>query len=193
VNARILTTLTVLAVTAASAQQPPAEPEKPAPAAAEQPSTADEREPSRAPGAGPIDPAPPAATETPKPPPARTVNGTVTSVEQSPLRVAIEADDGPVTVAIDRNTAIYTQKGGGTVRDVRAGEPVRVSISGPENRALWLELLKRGAASEQEGGAVTPPTVPPGEVATPGGTGPPGTTPPPPGPATPASPATPGR
>ena len=190
--ARTLTALALLVSAAAFAAEPPAtSPEQP-PATATPPASAEDA--TRAPGAGPIDPAPPAVPEPPKPAPPRTVIGTVRSVEGDPPRVVVEGEGGPTTVVVDRNTAIYLQKGWGTVRDVRAGESVRVSASPTDGKALWLEVMQpAGAAEKAEGSAVSPPTIPPGETAAPTGVGAPGTAPTVPGPGTPASPATPGR
>jgi hypothetical protein len=202
VNARVLTALTLLAAAAiAVAAEPPAPEKSPAaetspapeksPAPQQSPATetspaASSSETPRVPGPGPVDPAPPAAPEPPKPPPARTISGQVTSVEQTPPRVVVDATGGPVAIALDRNTAIYLKKGWGTVRDVSVGEQVRASISGAENRALWLEVLTSGAPAEKaEGSALTPPTIPPGEMSAPAGQ--PGTVAVPPSPATPGT------
>jgi hypothetical protein len=173
--ARTLTFLTLCAATLASAAEPPTNPAA-----------------TPAPGSGPVDPAPPIAPERPRPPPARTIVGTVRAFEASPPRVTIDLEEGkgePLTVAVDRNTAVYLASGLGTVRDLRAGEPVRGSVSG--GRVLWIELT-RTDAPDSPATSVSPPTVPPGEVGGaqgpvgPGSTVSPGTAP-----ATP--PATPGR
>jgi hypothetical protein len=138
-----------------------------------------------------VDPAPPTGNEPPKPRPARTLTGTIRSVEAGPKIVVEGPDAAPVTVLIDRNTAIYMHRDLGTVRDLRVGEPVRVSVSDPDNRALWLEL-ERGVSTAQD--ATTAPSVPPGEMApAAGGSGPPGSAPVPPGPAMPTAPGAPGR
>jgi len=192
VNARSLAAAALLLAVPAAAQDAPrpADPQ-PVQRPAEPATDPAAREPAPPAGTGPIDPAPPAGDTPSRPPPSRTIQGSVAAVEVEPRRVVVEAKEGPITVAVDRNTAIYLQRGLGTLRDVRVGEPVRVSVSGADNQAHWLELTRR----EEPRGAdsPSPPTIPPGEAAPGMPAGPPGSAPVPPGPTAPVVPGAPAR
>ncbi|HET7753950.1 MAG TPA: hypothetical protein VFK85_08565 [Anaeromyxobacteraceae bacterium] len=196
---RRLTALALLAAGTVFAAEPPVTagtpvaPEPPAPAVTPA-APAAAGTPDAAARTGPVEPPPPPANEPPKPAPPRTVTGTVRSIETSPPRVVVDSGDGPqVTFEIDRNTAIYLQTGVGTVRDVRAGEPVRVSVSGADQRALWVEVMKAPAPGQSEGATTTTPSVPPAEMAAPRGVGVPGGGTSPPTTASPSAPVAPGR
>jgi hypothetical protein len=187
VNARTLAAAALLLASPAAAQEatPAAEPQP-----VQSPATSPSGEPQRPAGTGPIDPAPPAGDAPQRPPPSRTIQGSIAALEVEPRRVVVDGKDGPITVAVDRNTAIYLQRGLGTLRDLRVGEPVLVSISGADNQAHWLELTRR---EEPRGGdSPSPPTIPPGDAAAPAGMpGPPGSAPVPPGPTAPGAPGAP--
>jgi hypothetical protein len=115
--------------------------------------------------------APEAPSPSPSRPTVRTVAGKISEVTLSEGRVVLEAADGPVAVAVDRNTMVYLDSRFGTVRDLAVGLPARVSvgISGP---AHWIEIRPRGLvptpAVEPRAGAATAPAAnatPPGPSA----------------------------
>jgi hypothetical protein len=81
----------------------------------------------------------------------RTVSGKVSALEWKDGKVTVQASDGPVTVAVDRNTTVYLENRLGSLRDVAVGLPVRVSF-GPEHRAFWLEVRPRGVMTSPGGG-----------------------------------------
>jgi hypothetical protein len=87
------------------------------------------------------------------------VSGTVREVDRKAHRLGIDTGSGRVTLALDRNTMVYTSAGLATVLDVRPGVRIRAGRNA-DFLAYWVQVL--GAA----------PTEPP---STPGqGTGPAG-------------------
>lgn len=103
--------------------------------------------------------APGTAQEAPAPPPRsaiRTLAGKISEVSLAAGRVVLEAADGPVAVAIDRNTMVYLDSRFGTVRDLAVGLPARVSV-GAAGPAHWIEIRPKGLVPTP---AVTAPPAP---------------------------------
>jgi len=87
--------------------------------------------------------APETPPSSPPRPAVRTLAGKIAEVTLAEGRVVLEAADGPVAVAIDRNTMVYLDSRFGTVRDLAVGLPARVSV-GPSGPAHWIEIRQKG-------------------------------------------------
>ncbi len=88
------------------------------------------------------------------------VSGTVRDVDRKGRRFTVEANGEQVTLALDRNTMVYTPAGLGTVLDVVAGAQIRAGRNA-EFLAYWVQV--RAPA-----GAEKPPSTP-GQGTGPGG------------------------
>lgn len=92
----------------------------------------------------------------------RTVSGRISAVAWSKHRFTIAVANGPVTLAVDRNTAVFLDDRLGSLGDLVVGMPVRASFGGDE-RAVWVEVLSPDISSadggRQDGGG--PPPTPP--------------------------------
>ena len=84
---------------------------------------------------------------------ARTISGTISTVTWSDATITVDASDGPVTLRIDRNTAVFLDNRLGSARDLTVGTPVRASF-GADKRAVWVEVRSHPPAtvSSQDGG-----------------------------------------
>jgi hypothetical protein len=106
-----------------------------------------------------VEPAP--ATPTPGPPDARgetagrpaetarradvrTIAGKIAALDAARRELTLAAADGPLRVTLDRNTMVLLESRLGSVRDLAVGVPARVSVSGAENLAAYVELRPRG-------------------------------------------------
>lgn len=169
-----------------------------APAAALGPIEPPGRLPPVAPSPPPDDPGRPPRKATPVVPPAgplprgailEQLSGVVGAVDRRTHHVTIDPPSGePVTLAMDRNTMVYTSAGLGTVLDVTPGAHVRAGRNA-DFVAYWIQV--RPALGK--GTAVPPPTPdqgtgPAGGGAAPAGEPRGGT----PGASGPAAPGTPG-
>lgn len=110
----------------------------------------------------------------------RTVSGTISAVVGPEAKLAIDAADGPVTLRIDRNTAVFLEDRLGSARDLVVGANVRASYGG-DGRAAWVEVRPRaaggagrdggversGGATRETGTATGPPVLPPAGAAAP--------------------------
>jgi hypothetical protein len=123
------------------------------------------------------------------------VSGVVREVDRQTHKLTIESVSGPVTLALDRNTMVYTASGLGTVLDLAPGQQIRAGRNA-DYLAYWVQLRvppkaepsptpaqgtgpAGGAAAPASestgkgaGPAPTPPTSGPGAV--PPGSNPPG-------------------
>ncbi|HET9598252.1 MAG TPA: hypothetical protein VFP65_21875 [Anaeromyxobacteraceae bacterium] len=115
-----------------------------------------------APGAadGPADAGRPSAAD------LSTVSGKVTATAWDRHEFTVEAADGPVTLAVDRNTTIFLDTQLGSTRDVATGTPVRTAF-GKDRVAIWIEVRSRGVIPTRRDApdAGTPPpalAMPPG-------------------------------
>jgi hypothetical protein len=119
------------------------------------------------------------------------LSGVVREVDRKTHHLTIEASGGePVTLAMDRNTMVYTSAGLGTVLDVVPGAHVRAGRNA-EFVAYWIQV--RPAAGK--GTALVPPPTPGQGTGPAGGASAPATEPRggvAPGTGGPASPVTPG-
>jgi hypothetical protein len=130
------------------------------------------------------------------------VSGLVQDLDRKAYKLTIGSASGPVTLALDRNTMVYTANGLGTVLDIAPGQQIRAGRNA-DFLAYWVQLrvppkaepvptpaqgtgpAGSGAAPATEGtgqGPTAPPTppttpgsVPPGPA--PAGTPPAGTPP----------------
>ena len=102
---------------------------------------------------------------------ARTVSGTISAVAWSEAKVTVDAADGPVTLHIDRNTAVFLENRLGSTHDLVLGTPVRATFV-QDNRAVWVEVRPRAptrlsALEAADGGLgdagsnAGPPSLPP--------------------------------
>jgi hypothetical protein len=118
------------------------------------------------------------------------LSGVVREVDRKSHHITVEANGERVTLAMDRNTMVYTSAGLGTVLDVTAGAQIRAGRNA-DFVAYWIQV--RPVAGK--GTALPPPT--PGQGTGPaGGSSAPATEPrggaPAPGAGGTPSPATPG-
>ncbi|MGC3998466.1 MAG: hypothetical protein QM767_13770 [Anaeromyxobacter sp.] len=90
------------------------------------------------------------------------VNGTITSVDLEQHELVLEAEGGPVTLGLDRNTLVYLPTGLSTVRALRTGAQVRAARNG-DSVAYWVMI---GTLPPSEGGQPQPT---PGQGTGPGG------------------------
>src|SRR6266545_3194708 len=88
------------------------------------------------------------------------VSGTVRDVDRKGRRFTVEANGEQVTLALDRNTMVYTPAGLGTVLDVVAGAQIRAGRNA-EFLAYWVQV--RAPAGTEK-----PPSTP-GQGTGPGG------------------------
>lgn len=169
-----------------SAATPPVHDAKPAPDARAR----DDEKSEPLPGAGPASPTQPpsdAATVLAE------VVGTVKGVDRAAQRLEVESAGETVTVGLDRNTMVYTQRGLGTVLDLAPGAQVRVGRNA-KFLAYWVQVRPpapvgtappvvstpdqgsspttgSGPPAEGDGAPAAPTgTVPGGGATTPGGT-----------------------
>jgi len=155
---------------AAQAATPAPPPKAPEGAAGTPNAAAPAKVPEPAPGAQ-------AAAKPQKPLPRGAVleelDGTLASVDRDAHRIRVTTAAGPVELALDRNTLVYTARGLGTVLDLRPGTSLRAGRNA-DHVAYWIQIRSPLTAT------------PPSEA----GAGPAGGGPPPsePGPA-PVSPA----
>jgi len=89
------------------------------------------------------------------------VSGTVRDVDRKGHRFAVDVNGEKVTLALDRNTMVYTPAGLGTVLDVVPGAQIRAGRNA-EFLAYWVQV--RGP-----GGKTEPPPSTPGQGTGPGG------------------------
>jgi hypothetical protein len=95
-------------------------------------------------------------------------------------KVTLEAPEGPLVLALDRNTLVFLAARLGTVQDLAAGQAVRAGV-GPKGEAFWIEVLPQGAIPEAS--PAPTPAATPGPAPAPGATSPPAAAPlPPPAP-----------
>jgi hypothetical protein len=152
------------------------------------------------PASQPVPRAEPAPSKAPLPRGAvlEEVSGVVRDLDRKDHKLTVEAASGPVTLALDRNTMVYTANGLGTVLDIAPGQQIRAGRNA-EYLAYWVQLRVPpkpepaatpaqgtgpgggGAAPATEGTGKGPGTAPappttPGPVP-PGGTTPGGTPP----------------
>jgi len=90
----------------------------------------------------------------------RTVAGKVGEVRLAEGSLSLELRDGSLRLQVDRNTAVFLPGRQGTLRDLAAGEPVRVSLS-PKGLANWIEIHPRGVVPTARAGEPAPATPPP--------------------------------
>jgi hypothetical protein len=148
-------------------------------------------------GDGPRDrPAARGGTAPRKLPPAAVleeVTGTVSGVDRKAHRIQVASAGGPVELAVDRNTLVYTSRGLGTVADVVPGSELRAGRNA-SFVAYWIQVRAPQAAPPATapgtgpgGGSGAPPSEGgPAPGTAPGGTAPGGTA----GPGTSAAPPT---
>jgi len=89
------------------------------------------------------------------------VSGTVRDVDRKGHRIAVDANGEQVTLALDRNTMVYTPAGLGTVLDVVPGSQIRAGRNS-EFLAYWVQVRAPGGKTE-------PPPSTPGQGTGPGG------------------------
>jgi hypothetical protein len=113
------------------------------------------------------------------------VSGLVSELDRKAYKLTIESVSGPVTLALDRNTMVYTANGLGTVLDLAPGQQIRAGRNA-DFLAYWVQLrvarpepsptpaqgtgpAGSGAApaTESTGKGAGPPPAPP--TPTPGG------------------------
>lgn len=126
-------------------------------------------------------PAPPAEPRAEPPPSAKSVprgavleevSGTVREIDRKVNRLAVETPKGPVSLALDRNTMVYTAAGLGTVLDLAVGQQIRAGRNA-DFLAYWVQV--RGpskstpTAPAQGTGPAGSAAAPAGEGAGPGG------------------------
>jgi hypothetical protein len=75
-----------------------------------------------------------------------TVSGRISAVAWSEHKLTIDVANGPVTVEVDRNTAVFLDDRLGSLGDLVVGMPVRVSF-GDDERAVWVEVRSHGAGA----------------------------------------------
>ena len=76
----------------------------------------------------------------------RTVSGKVSAVSWPEHKLTIDVADGPVTLEVDRNTAVFLDDRLGSLSDLVVGVPARASFAS-DARAAWVEVRSRGAGS----------------------------------------------
>jgi hypothetical protein len=92
--------------------------------------------------------------------PARTVAGKISAVVPAESRLTLEAADGPLRLAFDRNTMVFLEARMGTPRDLLPGLPARAAV-GPGGLAFWIELRPRGVVPTSRDGEAGPEAAPP--------------------------------
>jgi hypothetical protein len=142
----------------------------------------------------PTTPPVPRAEPAPSPAPAKAplphgavleeVSGLVRDLDRKAFKLTIEAASGPVTLALDRNTMVYTASGLGTVLDLAPGQQIRAGRNA-DFLAYWVQLRvppkpepaptpaqgtgpAGAAAAPATEGAGKGPGTPPAPPATPG-------------------------
>jgi hypothetical protein len=73
----------------------------------------------------------------------RTIAGTISGFAWAESRLTVDTPDGPVSLRVDRNTAVFLEDRLGSVRDLTVGTSVRASFAG-DHRAVWLEVRSPG-------------------------------------------------
>ncbi|OFX24019.1 MAG: hypothetical protein A2V77_08605 [Anaeromyxobacter sp. RBG_16_69_14] len=76
----------------------------------------------------------------------RTVSGKISAVAWSKHMLTIAVANGPVTLEVDRNTAVFLDDRLGSLGDLVVGMPVRASFGG-DQRAVWVEVRSRGTGA----------------------------------------------
>ena len=67
------------------------------------------------------------------------VSGLVRDLDRKTYKLTIDAASGPVTLALDRNTMVYTANGLGTVLDLAPGQQIRAGRNA-DYLAYWVQL-----------------------------------------------------
>ena len=88
-----------------------------------------------------------------------TAAGRISSFSFSDRALSIDTPDGPLTLTVDRNTAIYREDHYGSPRDLTTGARVRASY-GDGRLAYWVEV--GGGDERPDGGNPTDEGGPPG-------------------------------
>ncbi|HTT69892.1 MAG TPA: hypothetical protein VMG32_01610 [Anaeromyxobacteraceae bacterium] len=84
-----------------------------------------------------------------------TVVGRIASFSWADRVLSIEAPEGPLTLTVDRNTAIFREDRYGSPRDLVAGARVRAAY-GEGGLAYWIEV-RRSRGEVDEGAAPSGP------------------------------------
>jgi hypothetical protein len=90
----------------------------------------------------------------PKPPDERplpdveTLSGEIRALDPGGQELTLEADGRPIRIQVDRNTMVFLEARQGTIRDLKAGLPVRASVTGPNKVAFWVEVRPPGEPSK---------------------------------------------
>jgi hypothetical protein len=140
-------------------------------------------------------PAPRPEARAEKPPPAKAplprgavleeVSGTVREVDRKVHRLDVDTPKGLVSLALDRNTMVYTAAGLGTMLDLAPGLQIRAGRNA-DFLAYWVQVLGPAKVSPpatpgqgtEPGGAAGPAAEPAGSGAGPPDAAPPGGAPP---------------
>jgi hypothetical protein len=67
------------------------------------------------------------------------VSGLVKDLDRKSHKLTVESVSGPVTLALDRNTMVYTANGLGTVLDIAPGQQIRAGRNA-DYLAYWVQL-----------------------------------------------------